>query len=186
MKQIRNFSIIAHIDHGKSTLSDRLIQLAKFNISAPLYYHSNEQPIAANIETLSNLYGLSGLYHNAPKATKWIDSMPSLHFGTIMFSILETPGHSPGHICLFTTPTQTHLTGQFSEPCHPNQPILIGGDTLFQGSIGRTDLPLANHDQLITSIHSKLLTLPDDTIVLSGHGPNTTIGQEKQTNPFLI
>ena len=83
-------------------------------------------------------------------------------------SIIETPGHSPGSVSL-------HVGN-----------LLFAGDALFQGSIGRTDLPGGDHDTLLESIRSELLVLPDDTIVYPGHGPSTTIGQERRTNPFLI
>lgn len=83
--------------------------------------------------------------------------------------VIATPGHSPGGICLYM----------------PDSATVISGDTLFEGSIGRTDLPGGNFDRLIESIKTKLLTLPDDTVVAAGHGYTTTIGAEKQHNPFL-
>jgi hydroxyacylglutathione hydrolase len=85
--------------------------------------------------------------------------------GTILF----TPGHTQGSVCL-------HL---------PNQNLLLAGDTLFAGSVGRTDLPGGDGPMLIRSIHEKLLPLPDETTVIPGHGPATTIGEERETNPFL-
>ncbi|MBC7886393.1 MAG: MBL fold metallo-hydrolase [Ferruginibacter sp.] len=84
--------------------------------------------------------------------------------------IIEAPGHSPGSICFYC----------------PVQNFIIGGDVLFQGSIGRTDLPMGDHQALINNIKSKLLILPAETIVYSGHGAATTIGEEKKNNPFLI
>lgn len=83
--------------------------------------------------------------------------------------IIEAPGHSPGHICFY----------------NPKQNFLIGGDVLFNRSIGRTDLPGGNHEQLIKNIKEKLFVLPDETVVYSGHGPATTIGEEKKENPYL-
>lgn len=83
--------------------------------------------------------------------------------------VLEVPGHSPGHLAFY------YAAGGF----------IVSGDVLFQGSIGRTDLPGANHQQLLSSIATQLWPLPDATVVLSGHGEATTIGAEKQTNPFL-
>ena len=85
--------------------------------------------------------------------------------------VLETPGHSPGHIVLIWN----------AQP----PPLVFGGDVLFQGSIGRTDFPDGNFEDLASAIHNKLFTLPDETIVLPGHGPVTTIGEEKRTNPFV-
>jgi glyoxylase-like metal-dependent hydrolase (beta-lactamase superfamily II) len=84
--------------------------------------------------------------------------------------VLFTPGHSPGHLSFY----------------FPDEQLVVSGDALFQGSIGRTDLPGGNHQQLIDSIRRELLTLPEDTRVLSGHGDDTTIGDEKRTNPFLV
>ena len=83
--------------------------------------------------------------------------------------IIEAPGHSPGSICLYC----------------PKQNFVIGGDVLFQHSIGRTDLPGGDHQALLNNIHNKLFVLPGETIVYSGHGPSTTIGEEKKHNPFL-
>ncbi len=85
-------------------------------------------------------------------------------------TVIEAPGHSPGHICFYCK----------------EQNFLIGGDVLFNRSIGRTDLPGGNHQQLIKNINEKLLVLPDETVVYSGHGPTTTIGEEKNENPYLV
>jgi hydroxyacylglutathione hydrolase len=174
-----------HLDHAGAVqpLLDKLS--TQYALSPPLYYHSKELPIATQIEALASLYELPGLYHNVPPATHSLDDLSSIQFGDLSFTVLFTPGHSPGHIVLFTTPETTTLEGEFSESTSPNQPILIAGDTLFQNSIGRTDLPLANSDQLIESIKTQLLPLPSTTLVLPGHGPNTTIGHEKQSNPFF-
>ena len=89
--------------------------------------------------------------------------------GPIIGNILFTPGHTQGSVCL-------HL---------PAQNLLLAGDTLFAGSVGRTDLPGGDGPMLIRSIHEKLLPLPDETVVIPGHGPKTTIGEERETNPFL-
>ncbi len=90
-------------------------------------------------------------------------------FGNTVLEIFFTPGHSPGSVCFY----------------HAEQKFLIGGDVLFQGSIGRTDLPLGDHDTLLKSIREKLFVLPDDVVVYSGHGSPTKIGIEKKTNPFV-
>jgi len=93
-----------------------------------------------------------------------------LAFGSHKLDVRHTPGHSPGSVCLVLPETV---------------PILFSGDTLFAGSIGRTDLWGGSFDQIIASIRSKLLTMPDETVVIPGHGPRTTIGAERRTNPFL-
>lgn len=98
-----------------------------------------------------------------------ISGEQAMKIGDFHFYIYETPGHSPGSISLYFEDSQ----------------LVISGDALFNGSIGRTDLPFGNHHQLIKSIHDKLLILPEETIVLPGHGPATTIGQEMDSNPFL-
>ena len=89
----------------------------------------------------------------------------------LRFEVLHTPGHSPGHVC-FRTRTS-------------DRDLLIGGDLLFAGSIGRTDLPRGDFDQLVASVTTKVWPLPDETVVLPGHGPHTTVGFEKRTNPYV-
>jgi hydroxyacylglutathione hydrolase len=91
----------------------------------------------------------------------------SLKIGSLTFLVIHTPGHSPGGICLL------------------GDGIVFTGDTLFNASIGRSDFPGGNHHQLLTSIHTKLMILPDNTIVYPGHGPSSTIGNERRGNPFL-
>lgn len=93
-----------------------------------------------------------------------------LSFGSVKFQVIHTPGHTPGGVCFF----------------FPNQKILFSGDTLFAGSIGRTDFPGGDYDTIIRSIKEKILILPDDVQVYPGHGPSTTIGYERSRNPFLI
>ncbi|MCM3765272.1 MBL fold metallo-hydrolase [Neobacillus niacini] len=92
-----------------------------------------------------------------------------LNIGNFAFTVFHTPGHSPGSVSFY----------------FESEGFVISGDALFQGSIGRTDLPGGNQSQLLKSIHDKLLTLPEDTYVLSGHGMVTTIGDEMDSNPFL-
>jgi len=91
----------------------------------------------------------------------------SLDFGDLHFVVFHTPGHTPGGICL------------------SGAGVVFSGDTLFQGSVGRTDLPGSSYRQIIDSIQAKLMTLPDDTAVYPGHGPETTIGAQRQSNPYL-
>lgn len=100
---------------------------------------------------------------------RWFDEGDTLTIGDCTFSVLHIPGHTPGHVVFV-----------FS-----SKDIVIGGDVLFSGSVGRTDFPYGDHDLLISGIKEKLLALPDQTIVLPGHGEATTIGRERQANPFL-
>jgi hydroxyacylglutathione hydrolase len=92
-----------------------------------------------------------------------------LKIGSIPANVIHTPGHTEGSICLYL----------------PDQQILIAGDTLFAGSIGRTDLPGGSFDKIMRSLHTRVLALPDETAVVPGHGPATSIGQERESNPFL-
>jgi glyoxylase-like metal-dependent hydrolase (beta-lactamase superfamily II) len=89
--------------------------------------------------------------------------------GSLSANVMLTPGHTEGSICLY----------------FPAEKKVIAGDTLFAGSIGRTDLPGGSFEKIIDSLHEKLLALPDDTVVVPGHGPLTTIGEERENNPFL-
>jgi glyoxylase-like metal-dependent hydrolase (beta-lactamase superfamily II) len=89
--------------------------------------------------------------------------------GRLVAGVIHTPGHTEGSVCLY----------------FPSEQTLIAGDTLFAGGIGRTDLPGGSFDHIIRSLHEKVLVLPDETVVVPGHGPLTTIGEERERNPFL-
>jgi hydroxyacylglutathione hydrolase len=104
-----------------------------------------------------------------PEPGLLLDDLPQLTLGSLTFEVRFVPGHTPGHVAFY----------------QKEAGLLFGGDVLFQGSIGRTDLPGGDFDTLIASIRAQLLSLPDSTIVYSGHGPQTTIGEERQSNPFL-
>jgi hydroxyacylglutathione hydrolase len=93
-----------------------------------------------------------------------------LHVGEFAFEVRHTPGHTPGHVVFYC----------------PTRSLVFCGDVIFQGSIGRTDLPGGNYRTLIESIRTQILTLPDETLLFSGHGPETTVGDERATNPFLM
>ncbi|UEG51188.1 MBL fold metallo-hydrolase [Ferruginibacter lapsinanis] len=116
----------------------------------------------------------SGLMYNMPfdnYAGEFIilKEGDSIFLGEDELKVIEAPGHSPGHICFYCA----------------KQNFVIGGDVLFQRSIGRSDLPGGNHQTLLSSIRQKLLVLPEETVVYSGHGDTTTIGEEKRNNPYL-
>ncbi|HWR82270.1 MAG TPA: MBL fold metallo-hydrolase [Candidatus Deferrimicrobium sp.] len=106
---------------------------------------------------------------SSPPADKIVTDGQVLSFGSISLCVLSTPGHSPGGVCYYDERTGT----------------LFCGDTLFHGSIGRTDLPGGSLDRLLSSIATKILTLPDDCVCYPGHGPHTTVGAERISNPFL-
>lgn len=104
----------------------------------------------------------------------------ALEWGSFLARVLHTPGHTPGSISLVVESARDAAHAHLAQ-----ERRLIAGDTLFQGSIGRTDLPGGSYPQIIRSIHEKLLTLPDDIVVYPGHGETTTIGSERERNPFL-
>lgn len=108
----------------------------------------------------------------APAEVRDLDDDALLEIAGLELSVAHTPGHTPGSVCLATT-------------TEDGTDVVFGGDTLFQGSVGRTDLPGGSHDQLLHSIATRLLTRDDTAIVLPGHGPATTIGAERAHNPFL-
>jgi glyoxylase-like metal-dependent hydrolase (beta-lactamase superfamily II) len=108
-------------------------------------------------------------FDNYEGPLQWLEAGQEIRLGEDILKVLFAPGHSPGHVCFYCA----------------EQGFVVGGDVLFQNSIGRTDLPGGNHATLIESIRSQLFTLPDDTVVYPGHGPSTTIGHEKRHNPFL-
>lgn len=125
-------------------------------------------PTLAMAEQSAQLYGFSN-YRTSPEPEHFIDEGDVLTFGNTKLDIYFTPGHAPGHIIAVNHETKD----------------VIAGDVLFNGSIGRTDLPGGNFADLEQSIQRKLYTLPDDFTVYCGHGPDTTIGKEKQSNPFV-
>ena len=104
------------------------------------------------------------------KPDRWLVEGDTVQFGAVKLRVLHCPGHTPGHVAFFETESR----------------FLIGGDLLFQGSIGRSDFPGGDHGTLLRSIAEKLLPLGDDVTVIPGHGPPTTIGEERRTNPFLV
>lgn len=108
----------------------------------------------------------------SPPADRLLDENDVVEFGPWRFRVIDTPGHTPGGICLFTE----DLNGA---------PALFSGDTLFAGSVGRCDIPGGDWQQLVEGIRQKLFTLPDETVVYPGHGPATTVGVEKTSNPFV-
>ncbi|MEO6681305.1 MAG: MBL fold metallo-hydrolase [Ginsengibacter sp.] len=150
-----------HLDHvfGNKFIAE------EYNLT--LKTHPNEKAVL-------QMAAASGLMYNLPFDSYKGDIIPLIEgdiitLGNDELEVIEAPGHSPGSICFYCK----------------KQGFLIGGDVLFQNSIGRTDLPGGNHNQLIKNIKEKLFILPDEVVVYSGHGPETTIGHEKKNNPFL-
>ena len=150
-----------HLDHvfGNKDVA------AKYNL--PLHMHKNEIPVLEQAAAAGLMYNVP--FDNYTGEQLYLQENTTISLGNDKLLILLTPGHSPGSLSFYSSANN----------------FVIGGDVLFKNSIGRSDLPGGNHNQLITSIKQQLFTLPDNTIVYSGHGPKTTIGQEKATNPFL-
>ncbi len=132
---------------------------------AELLIHADDESMLKDLHGAAQAFGLRS--ENSPPSDRHLAHGDKLTFGNITLSVVHTPGHSRGGICLYT------------------DGALFSGDTLFAGSIGRTDLPGGDYDTLITSIKEKLLGFDDKTIVYPGHGPETSILQERRMNPFL-
>jgi len=133
---------------------------------APLACHPAELPLLQSLEQQGMMFGVP--FPASPDPARFLDEGDEVTVGSVTLKVLFTPGHSPGHISLAT------------------DGVVFDGDVLFAGSIGRTDLWGGDYGTLIASIRSKLLPLPDHTTVYSGHGPATTIGRERRSNPFLV
>ena len=151
-----------HVDHvaGASDLKTNL----KVSIEGP---HKDDLFLLQHVAETGRSYGMWNASNVTPD--RWLEEGDQVQIGELTFNVLHCPGHSPGSIVYF----------------NPDQRLTIVGDVLFAGSIGRTDLPRGNHQQLIKSIREKLLPLGDDVAIISGHGPTSTIGRERTTNPFL-
>ena len=149
----------AHFDHVMAVDEIRAATHAPFSI------HVDEVPVLANAEKSAATFGLS--IRQPAAADRLLRDADMITAGSIALKVLHTPGHTPGGICLWS------------------DGIVFAGDTLFQGSIGRTDLPGGDYAALMQSIRDKLLPLAENTIVYPGHGPATTMGEEKQLNPFI-
>jgi glyoxylase-like metal-dependent hydrolase (beta-lactamase superfamily II) len=151
----------AHIDHVGGAL--KLKRLT----GAPILLNENDLPLLQMMNKQAAWLGVD-TPETAPPDASLADGM-TVGLEACPAQVLHTPGHTQGSVCLHFAPMK----------------LLIAGDTLFAGSIGRTDLPGGDTDQILDSIESRLLRLPDETSVLPGHGPATTIGAERRGNPFL-
>jgi len=147
-----------HIDHIGA------LKEVKETTGAEVAIHTDDAKSLKN-QSLARVFGLS--YPPPPPPDRLLKGGDSLDIGDLHFLVLHTPGHSPGGICLL------------------GEGVVFSGDTLFNYGIGRTDMPGGSYSQLMNSIHTKLMILPDNTIVYPGHGPDTTIDTERRSNPFL-
>jgi hydroxyacylglutathione hydrolase len=151
-----------HIDHvgGAAELRDAL----KVPIEGP---HAADKYLLDNVEMSGRSFGMTGVRNFVPD--RWLSEGDQVRIGELTFDVLHCPGHSPGSVVFFNKEMRfAHV-----------------GDVLFSGSVGRTDLPGGSHETLIRSITEKLLPLGDDVSFICGHGPGSSIGQERLTNPFL-
>lgn len=149
-----------HFDHVGANKDIKKI----FNI--PLLIHPFDVPMLEMAKEAAKLYGIEA--ENSQPPDKLIHDGDSIEIGKDSLTVIHSPGHSPGSICLY------------------QEGILFSGDTLFCRGVGRTDIPGGSWEALKSSIKNQLLTLPENTLVLPGHGPKTYIGQEKKLNPFII
>jgi len=149
----------AHIDHAGAV--GRILE----QLPVPFLVHREEQFWLDGLEEQARMFGIRA--GTVPKPTGYLEDGQELTFGSLRFRVIHTPGHTAGGICFLI------------------DKILFAGDTLFAGSIGRTDLPGGSYEQIIDSIEKRLLPLGDDVAVYCGHGPETTLGRERRTNPFL-
>lgn len=161
LKPVLLLNTHCHIDHilGNQAVINRY--------KVEYWTHRNELAMLERAPSASMMWGVP--YRESPLPTKFIDEGDKVRFGNTTLDILFVPGHSPGHLAFI----------------HRDEKLVIGGDVLFQGSVGRVDLPGSNPHDLVASIQNKMYALPDDFTVYPGHGSETTIGREKQSNIFV-
>jgi glyoxylase-like metal-dependent hydrolase (beta-lactamase superfamily II) len=155
----------AHLDHVTG------VAKAKQALGVPVWLHADDNFLYERVVEQGQMFGLR--VDAQPPIDRFYEGEGPLRFGRYQVRVLHTPGHCPGGVCLAVSREGEQAA------------TLFVGDTLFAGSIGRTDLPGGDADTLLRSIRDVLFRFPGDTVVWSGHGPQTTIGQERRTNPFL-
>ena len=177
----------AHLDHGGKVKSLLDYLAAKGNKQVKLLAHCEEEEMRSSLVNQAMMFQLdSSDYEDVPEPDVLAKDGMLLALGELSFKVLHTPGHSPGHISLYFEPAEYLLEHTaWEKDIKGEGPLVFVGDVLFAGSVGRTDLPGGSYEVLMHSIKSKLLSLPEHTVVLPGHGPNTTVEREKKTNPFL-
>jgi glyoxylase-like metal-dependent hydrolase (beta-lactamase superfamily II) len=152
----------AHIDHVGGAMKLRAAT------GAPILLNQNDYALLKMLDVQAAWIGMQN--PGKVEIDRSMGQADTLHVGSLTANVMHTPGHTEGSVCLY----------------FPLEKKLIAGDTLFAGSIGRTDLPGGSFEKIIDSLHEKVMALPDDTVVVPGHGEMTTIGQERESNPFLV
>jgi len=154
----------SHLDHCG------VVQPILDALKVPLVAHPEERMMRNNVKSIAQMYGMSPAeWYNCPEPAVEVRGGESLSIGNSSCVVLFTPGHSPGHVSYY----------------FERDGIVASGDVLFAGSIGRTDLPGGDTKTLLDAIRREIFTLPPETRVLTGHGPDTTVGEEKASNPFF-
>jgi glyoxylase-like metal-dependent hydrolase (beta-lactamase superfamily II) len=151
-----------HIDHAGGAAE--LAEILRIPVEGP---HQADEPLLSNLPAQGARFGMEGVRTLTPD--RWLVEGDTVSVGGLVFDVLHVPGHAPGHVVFVHAPSEFALVG----------------DTVFQGSVGRTDIPGGNHELLVQGIKNKILPLGDDFTVLPGHGAATTLGRERLTNPFL-
>ena len=151
----------AHIDHVGGAMKLRQAT------GAPILLNQNDYALLKMLDVQAAWLGMTS--PGTVDIDRSIADADKIEAGPLVANVIHTPGHTEGSVCLY----------------FPAEQKLIAGDTLFAGSIGRTDLPGGSFDKIMRSLHEKVLAFPDDTVVVPGHGPLTTIGEERESNPFL-
>ena len=151
----------AHIDHvgAVAALTDEY--------ACPVLMHAEAEAMLEALPTQAMMMGMR--FGKVPRVDRYLEGEDTVDVGELRLRSLYTPGHAPGHLALYVE----------------DEGLVLSGDALFAGSVGRVDLPGGSMEVLMQSIEERLLTLPDDTVVYPGHGPRTTIGNERTANPFL-
>jgi len=151
----------AHIDHVGGAMKLRALT------GAPILLNQNDSALLKLLDVQATWIGMAS--PGAVKIDGELGHGENLSAGSLSASVIHTPGHTEGSVCLY----------------FPAEKLLIAGDTLFAGSIGRTDLPGGSFEKIMQSLHQRVMALPDETIVVPGHGPKTTIADEREGNPYL-
>ena len=151
-----------HLDHagGTKDLAERLAVPVEGPHEADIFW-------IGRMEEQSRMFGFAGAREFEPD--RWLKDGDTVSFGNVTMDVIHCPGHTPGHVVFV----------------HRGAGFAVVGDVLFQGSIGRSDFPMGNHDELVASIRNKLFPLGDDIAFIPGHGPPSTFGEERRSNPFV-